>query len=133
MFCKKRNIIPVAALMLVSACGFEPLYVEKKSSGQWYYDNKFDTGIKEEMASVKVELIQDRIGQLIRKDLHDKLSHKAEPKQGIYILKDTINNKQKKNQNMTGGGGAGRALTSRKLTRLCAMILRLPAKRLFTK
>lgn len=66
--------------MLVSACGFEPLYVEKKSSGQWYYDNKFDTGIKEEMASVKVELIQDRIGQLIRNDLLDKLSPKGEPK-----------------------------------------------------
>lgn len=98
MFCKKRNIIPVAALMLVSACGFEPLYVEKKSSGQWYYDNKFDTGIKEEMASVKVELIQDRIGQLIRNDLLDKLSPKGEPKHAKYILSVTSINKQEIDQ-----------------------------------
>lgn len=84
--------------MLVSACGFEPLYVEKKSSGQWYYDNKFDTGIKEEMASVKVELIQDRIGQLIRNDLLDKLSPKGEPKHAKYILSVTSINKQEIDQ-----------------------------------
>ena len=64
-------------MSFISGCGFEPLYVEKKSSNDWYYDNEFDTGIKDEMASVKVELIQDRIGQLIRNDLLDKLTPKG--------------------------------------------------------
>jgi len=79
----------MALVVLISGCGFEPLYVEKTSDSQWYYDNEFDTSIKDEMASVKVELIQDRIGQLIRNDLLDKLTPKGEPKSPKYYLKVT--------------------------------------------
>lgn len=89
MFCSVRNIALAVLVVLISGCGFEPLYVEKKSDSEWYYDNEFDTGIKEEMASVKVELIQDRIGQLIRNDLLDKLTPKGMPKSPKYFLKVT--------------------------------------------
>lgn len=95
---RKINIALIASLLFVSGCGFEPLYVEKTSSSQWYYDSKFDTGIKEEMASVKVKLIKDRIGQLIRNDLLDKLSPKGEPKHAKYILEVTDINKQEIDQ-----------------------------------
>lgn len=98
MFCSNRNIAIAAFIVLLSGCGFEPLYVEKKTSGDWYYDNEFDTGITEEMASVKVELIQDRIGQLIRNDLLDKLSPKGQPKQPKYYLKVTNIKKQEIDQ-----------------------------------
>ncbi len=89
MFYSKKNIALAALIALIAGCGFEPLYVEKKTSGEWYYDNEFDTGIIEEMASVKVELIQDRIGQLIRNDLLDKLSPKGQPAHPKYYLKIT--------------------------------------------
>lgn len=84
----KKSVLVLAFLFLFG-CGFEPLYVEKKTSSDWYYDNEFDTGIREEMASVKVELIQDRIGQLIRNDLLDKLTPKGKPKHPKYFLQVT--------------------------------------------
>ncbi len=98
MFCSKRNIAFWVLLGLLSGCGFEPLYVEKKSNSEWYYDNEFDTSIRDEMASVKVELIQDRIGQLIRNDLLDKLTPKGQPKSPKYILSVTEINKQEIDQ-----------------------------------
>lgn len=88
----------MALLVILSGCGFEPLYVEKTSSSEWYYDGQFDTGIKEEMAKVKVELIQDRIGQLIRNDLLDKLTPKGQPSHAEYYLKITKINKQEIDQ-----------------------------------
>ncbi len=98
MFYSKKNIALLMLGVFISGCGFEPLYVEKKSSSEWYYDSEFDTGIKEEMASVRVELIQDRIGQLIRNDLLDKLSPKGEPKSPKYILSVTKINKKEIDQ-----------------------------------
>lgn len=89
MFYSKKNIAIVALVAFISGCGFEPLYVEKKSSSDWYYNSEFDTGIREEMASVKVELIQDRLGQLIRNDLLDKLTPKGTPTSPKYYLKVT--------------------------------------------
>ena len=93
MFCSVKNMALLALMLFISGCGFEPLYVEKKSNTEWYYDNDFDTGIKEEMAQVKVELIQDRIGQLIRNDLLDKLTPKGVPQSPKYYLKVTNVNK----------------------------------------
>ena len=98
MYCKYKNVLAVAALFFAASCGFEPLYVERTSSSQWYYDGKFDTSVKDEMASVKIELIQDRIGQLIRNDLLDKLTPKGEPKHAKYILSVTKINKQEIDQ-----------------------------------
>lgn len=98
MYCKYKNVLAVAALFFAASCGFEPLYVERTSSSQWYYDGKFDTSVKDEMASVKVELIQDRIGQLIRNDLLDKLTPRGEPKHAKYILSVTDIKKQEIDQ-----------------------------------
>ncbi len=89
MLYSKKNIAVLALVAFISGCGFEPLYVEKKSDSEWYYDSEFDTGIKEEMANVKVELIQDRIGQLIRNDLMDKLTPRGAPSSPKYYLKVT--------------------------------------------
>lgn len=98
MFYKSKNLAVLVLIAFISGCGFEPLYVEKKSSDDWYYNNKFDTNIKDEMASVKVELIRDRIGQLIRNDLLDKLTPKGEPKSPKYYLKVTNIDKQEIDQ-----------------------------------
>ena len=45
--------------VFISGCGFEPLYVEKKSSSEWYYDSEFDTGIKEEIIERHLKSIDD--------------------------------------------------------------------------
>ncbi|MBQ7303615.1 MAG: hypothetical protein IJW75_01685, partial [Alphaproteobacteria bacterium] len=50
--------------LLISACGFEPLYVERKSDEKWYYKGEFDTSISNEISQIKVEPIADRLGQL---------------------------------------------------------------------
>ena len=98
MLYSKKYIALLVLMSFMSGCGFEPLYVEKKSSNEWYYDNEFDTGIREEMANVKIELIQDRIGQLIRNDLLDKLTPKGEPKSPKYFLSVTKIDKQEIDQ-----------------------------------
>lgn len=99
MLYSKRNFAALTVLMFfISSCGFEPLYVEKKTDSEWYYDSEFDTGIKDEMASVKVELIKDRIGQLIRNDLLDKLTPKGETRSPKYFLSVTKIDKEEIDQ-----------------------------------
>ena len=44
--------------LLVSACGFQPLYVEKKHNNAWYFSGDFDTSITQEMSQIKVEPIE---------------------------------------------------------------------------
>ena len=74
--------------LAVSACGFEPLYVEKTSGdGLWYYDNEFDTDIVYEMSQVKVEGATDRIGQLVKNELIDNLTPHGVPQRAKYFLK----------------------------------------------
>ncbi len=72
--------------LLISACGFEPLYVERKSDETWYYKGEFDTSISNEISQIKVEPIADRLGQLIRNDLLDSLTPKGIPANPKYRL-----------------------------------------------
>lgn len=75
-----------AVLFALTACGFEPLYVERKSSEKWYYDGEFDTGITDEISQIRVEPISDRIGQLIRNELIDSFTPKGVPTHAKYRL-----------------------------------------------
>ncbi len=86
----KTLIILSAMLFSLAACGFEPLYVERKSGESWYFKGEFDTSITEEMAQIKVEPISDRIGQLIRNDLIDSFTPKGIPANPRYRL--VVNN-----------------------------------------
>lgn len=72
--------------LVLSACGFEPLYVERSQDEGWYYNGKFDTSITDEMARIKVEPIAERIGQLIRNELLDKFTPKGQPQKPAYRL-----------------------------------------------
>lgn len=85
---KKAYLIPAILTLMVSACGFEPLYVEKTSGdGMWYYNNKFDTDIVYEMSQVKVEGATDRIGQMVKNELIDNLTPHGVPQRAKYFLK----------------------------------------------
>ncbi len=82
----KKNIILVICglIMSLSACGFKPLYVERKADDKWYYQGEFDTSITEEMAKITIAPISDRIGQMIRNDLMDSFTPKGEPSKPAY-------------------------------------------------
>ena len=72
----------------ITACGFEPLYVEKTSGEDlWYYNNEYKTDIVREMAQIKVEGATDRIGQLIKNELMDTFNPYGTPKCAKYFLK----------------------------------------------
>lgn len=75
-----------AMLFLLTACGFEPLYVERKSGEKWYYNGEFDTSITDELAQIKIEPISDRIGQMIRNELIDSFTPKGAPTHARYRL-----------------------------------------------
>jgi LPS-assembly lipoprotein len=51
------------ALLLLAACGFHPLYANRRSSG-----------LDEQLASVKVAPVSDRIGQMLVRSLRDGLN-----------------------------------------------------------
>lgn len=64
-----------AGAAALGACGFEPLY------------GRFgDYSIADELASVKIALIRDRSGQILRNALLDGLTPKGEPQRPAYTL-----------------------------------------------
>lgn len=80
----KTNIF--ITLFMLAACGFEPLYVERHSNEKWYYQGQFDTSITNEMAQIKVEPANERIGQLVRNELLDSFTPKGIPSEPKYRL-----------------------------------------------
>ena len=78
---------------MLTACGFEPLYVDRYSDEKWYYKGQFDTSITNEIAQIKVEPANERIGQLIRNELLDSFTPKGIPEHPKYRL--TITNIEK--------------------------------------
>lgn len=96
----KKLISAIMLLFLVSACGFEPLYVQKKNNNSWYFSGDFDTSITSEMAKIKVEPIADRFGQLTRNGLIDLLTPKGMPKNPKYRLTASLASKSVTQQAM---------------------------------
>ncbi len=82
----KKVILSLAAVLFVSACGFEPLYVQKQNDDGWYFGGKFDSSITQEMAEVKIQPIEGRFGQQIRNHLLDLLTPKGVPQHPKYRL-----------------------------------------------
>ena len=81
-----KNLVAVVFLSLLTACGFEPLYVQKQHDNPWFFGKEFDTSISQEMAQIKVEPIADRFGQQVRNNLLDLLTPKGAPKKPKYRL-----------------------------------------------
>ncbi|MFI3241672.1 MAG: LPS assembly lipoprotein LptE [Alphaproteobacteria bacterium] len=83
-----KNIFSVAILLLLSACGFEPLYAQKKpeTNSYFYFSGDFDTSVTDFMATIKVEPIPDRVGQILRNQLLDSLNPLGQPQSPNYRL-----------------------------------------------
>lgn len=88
-----KKILAFCLLCLVAACGFEPLYVQKKHDSLWYFGGDFDTLITSEMAKIKIGLIGGRFGQQLRNDLLDLLTPLGSPKQAKYRLEVVLRSK----------------------------------------
>ena len=72
----KRALIAVAAMMLLQACGFEPLYADN--------DN---LGVSTTLSTIYVEPISDRVGYELRNDLLDRLDGTVSAQGARYRLK----------------------------------------------
>ncbi len=81
-----KKILVLFLLVFVAACGFEPLYVQKKQDSLWYFGGEFDTSISAEMAKIKVQTIADRFGQQLRNDLLDMITPLGVPRNPTYRL-----------------------------------------------
>ena len=75
---KRRNFLGIAATTgaALSGCGFEPLYGRFGNSS-----------IADELATIKVELIANRSGQILRNYLLDGLTPRGTPDRGAYTLR----------------------------------------------
>ena len=66
----------IAALTLLSACGFQPVYGTRDDGAR----------VSNELAAVQVALIADRSGQILRNYLLDGLTPQGQPAQPRYVL-----------------------------------------------
>ena len=76
-----KAAIVCLGLLQVTACGFRPLFV-----GQETDDAVSGQQLIQEMASVFIDEIPDRIGQILRRSLVDRLTPKGEPENPHYRL-----------------------------------------------
>lgn len=81
-----RNFKIFLMVFGLAACGFEPLYVERDNSNGFYFKGKFDTSVSDEIREIKVELADDRIGQLVRNELLDSFTPRGIPEHPKYRL-----------------------------------------------
>lgn len=111
-----RKLYILLPVFLLCACGFEPLYVEKKHDNPWYFKGEFDTSITQEMAKVKIEPIRDRFGQLLRNNLIDLISPKGQPKNPKYRLFVKLDSKTETNQALRSDITATRKMVKYKVS-----------------
>lgn len=68
----------LAVMLLAGACGFQPLYGTSRSS--------LDGAVVAELAAVRIAPIPERVGQIVRNDLLDRLTPLGEPASPQYGL-----------------------------------------------
>ena len=68
------------AVLLVSGCGFRPLY-GSKSLGS----------VDSELARIKIGIISERTGQQLHNYLLDRLNRKGRPEKPLYLLSAKVN------------------------------------------
>ncbi|MBL4741098.1 MAG: hypothetical protein JKY12_08875 [Sneathiella sp.] len=72
-----KSLSTLALLLLVTACGFQPLYGEQTSNRQ----------VTTKLAATYVMPIDGRVGQIVRNELLDRVSPKGIPAQSKYRLR----------------------------------------------
>jgi LPS-assembly lipoprotein len=85
-FCRVRlpRVTVLAVACTLAACGFEPMYAER--TGTPPAGQTSNGGVQSDMTGTKVATIRDRVGQLVRNQLVDRLNPQGEPAQPVYYL-----------------------------------------------
>lgn len=71
-----RNALILLVLLSVSACGFRPLNHPRLEGG----------AVTRGLTDVKIEFIEDRVGQQLRNELLDRLNPYGQPDRPLYRL-----------------------------------------------
>lgn len=74
-WCNRRTAGLFAAALLLAGCGFQPLYGRSP-----------DGAVDDELASVKIQVIADRLGQQVHNYLLDRINRKGRPASPRYLL-----------------------------------------------
>ena len=80
---RKLYLLPI---LFLSACGFEPLYADRRSVQLGDNGESVETSIINEMAKIRIQPIPDRFGQLLRNELIDLLTPRGMPSHPTYTL-----------------------------------------------
>lgn len=83
MWWSRRQIVAVTAALLLAGCGFRPLYGEGAGGAP--------APVAAELARVAIPTIPDRIGQMVRNELIDRLTPHGEPAAPAYTLSVGLN------------------------------------------
>ncbi len=75
-----KFLIALSLPLWLAACGFEPLYGRKAGEN-----------LPEDFASIQIDPIKDRVGQMLHNQLRDAITPKGVPGKPRYILKVTLN------------------------------------------
>jgi LPS-assembly lipoprotein len=73
----------------LAACGFEPMYAER--TGTPPPGQPAQGGVQSDLLNTRVATISNRVGQMLRNKLVDRLNPQGEPGQPIYYLVVRLN------------------------------------------
>lgn len=73
----------------LGGCGFEPMYAER--AGTPPAGQPEAGGVQSDMLGTRVATIPDRVGQIVRNQLVDRLNPQGEPAQPLYYLVVRLN------------------------------------------
>lgn len=88
-----KKVLILVLVSFIAACGFEPLYVEKKTEKKWYFGNEFDVTINDQMEKIRIESIDGRFGQKLRNKLIDLISPEgagSDYEYKLYTIPDEV-------------------------------------------
>ncbi len=80
----RRNLLRAAggaALLALPGCGFQPLYARSETTGASTVDR---------LASVRVDPLSGRVGQLLHNFLRDRLNPQGQPAKPAYFLEVSL-------------------------------------------
>lgn len=75
-----RGVVVLLLMTVLAGCGFRPMYGGTGSS----------TDVPDEFSAIKIDLVADRTGQLLRNHLLDLLTPRGQPAKPLYVLKVTL-------------------------------------------
>jgi LPS-assembly lipoprotein len=79
----------LALAFVLAGCGFEPMYAER--TGTAPAGQPETGGVQSDMYGTRVASIRDRVGQIVRNALVDRLNPQGEPSAPLYFLVVRLN------------------------------------------